>query len=69
MTEFRSECEVFRAFRLTNFQAQSATDGELLGAFLRCIVEMATRDQSGAAIEHLRHQADLLAAMPERYRP
>ncbi len=65
------ETEPFRIFRLTNFQAQSATDGELLGALLRCIVEMATRDQSGAAIEHLRHQADLAEAMlpPRAERP
>ena len=65
------ETEPFRAFRLTQFDAATATDGELLGAFLRCIVEMATRDQSGAAIEHLRHQADLLEAMlpPRAERP
>ncbi len=65
------ETEPFRAFRLTQFDAARATDGELLGAFLRCIVEMATRDQSGAAIEHLRHQADLLEAMlpPRAERP
>ncbi len=71
MTQFFEETEPFRIFRLTNFQAQSATDGELLGAFLRCIVEMATRDQSGAAIEHLRHQADLQEAMlpPRAERP
>lgn len=55
MTQFIDETEPFRIFRLTNFQAQSATDGELLGVFLRCIVEMATRNQSGTAIEHLRH--------------
>ena len=57
------ETEPLRAFRLTNTEAQRLSDGELLGVFLRCIVEMAARDQSGAAIEHLRHQADLLEAM------
>ncbi len=71
MTEFRSEDEPLRVFRLTNFQAQSATDGELLGAFLRVIVEMLSRDQSGAVVEHLRHQADLAETMlpPRAARP
>ncbi len=71
MTQFIEETEPFRIFRLTNFQARSATDGELLGVFLRRIVEMATWDQSGAAIDHLRHQADLLEAMlpPRAERP
>jgi hypothetical protein len=65
------ETEPFRVFWLTNFEAQSATDGELLGAFLRCTVEMLCRDRSGAVVEHLRHQADLAEAMlpPRAERP
>ncbi len=65
------ETEPFRAFRLTQFDAATATDGELLGGFLRCIVEMLSRDQSGAAIKHLRQQADLAEAMlpPRAERP
>ncbi len=65
------ETEPFRAFRLTQFDAATATDGELLGAFLRCIVEMSSRDQSGAVVEHLRHQANLAEAIlpPRAERP
>ncbi len=71
MTELRSECEVFRAFRLTQFEAQRLGDGQLLGALLRVIVEMLSRDQSGAVVEHLRKQADLAEAMlpPRAERP
>ncbi len=63
MTEIRSEDEVFRAFRLTQFEAQRLSDGQLLGALLRVITEMLSRDLSGAVVEHLRHQADLAEAM------
>ena len=63
MTEIRSEDEVFRAFRLTQFEAQDLSDGQLLGAFLRVIAEMLSRDQSGAVVEHLRKQADLAEAL------
>ena len=52
MTEIRSEDEVYRAFRLTQFEAQRLSDGQLLGALLRVIVEMLSRDQSGAVVEH-----------------
>ena len=65
------ETEPFRAFRLAGFEAQRLSDGDLLGLFLRCIVELGTRDQSGAAVDHLRHQADLFEAMlpPRAERP
>ena len=65
------ETEPFRAFRLTNFEAQRLSDGQLLGAFLRCTVEMLSRDLSGAVVEHLRHQADLAEIMlpPRAERP
>lgn len=65
------ETEPFRVFRLTNFEAQSATDGELLGALHRSTVEMLCRDQSGAVVALLRHQADLAEAMlpPRAERP
>ena len=65
------ETEPFRVFRLTNFEAQSATDGELLGALWRVLTEMACRDKSGVVVEHLRHQADLAEAMlpPRAERP
>ncbi len=71
MTEIRSEDEVFRAFRLTQFEAQDLSDGQLLGGLLRFVVEMLTRDQSGAAVQHLRHQADLAEAIlpPPAERP
>ena len=71
MTEIRSEDEVFRAFRLTQFEAQRLGDGQLLGAFLRVITEMLSRDQSGAVVALLRHQADLAEAMlpPRAERP
>ena len=61
------EDEVFRAFRLTQLEAQRLGDGQLLGGFLRFVVEMLSRDQSGAVVEHMRHQADLAeAALPPR---
>ena len=63
------ESEVFRAYRLTRSGIEQMTDGERLGALLRVIEEMVVNDQSMVIVEHLRHQADLLAAMPERYRP
>jgi len=63
MSEIRSEDEVFRAFRLTQCEADQLTDGQLLGGFLRFVVEMLSRDQSGAVVEHMRHQADLAEAM------
>ncbi len=71
MTEFRSEDEVFRAFRLTQFEAQRLGDGQLLGGLLRFVVEMLSRDQSGAVVALLRHQADLAEAMlpPRAERP
>jgi hypothetical protein len=71
MTEIRSEDEVFRAFRLTQCDAQELGDGQLLGGFLRFVVEMLSRDQSGAVVEHLRHQAALAEAMlpPRAERP
>ncbi len=71
MTEIRSEDEVFRAFRLTQCEADQLTDGQLLGALLRIVTEMLSRDQSGAVVEHMRHQADLAEAMlpPRAERP
>ncbi len=71
VTEIQSEDEVFRAFRLTQCEADQLTDGQLLGGFLRFVAEMLSRDQSGAVVEHLRHQADLAEAMlpPRAERP
>jgi len=71
MSEIRSEDEVFRAFRLTQCEADQLTDGQLLGGWLRFTTEMLSRDQSGAVVEHLRHQADLAEAMlpPRAERP
>jgi hypothetical protein len=71
MTEIRSEPEWFRAFRLTQFEAQRLSVGQLLGVILRCIVELLCRDQSGAVVALLRHQADLADAMlpPRAERP
>ena len=69
MTEIRSEDEVFRAFRLTQFEAQDLSDGQLLGAFLRVIVEMLSRDQSGAVVAHMRHQADMAEVMLRHHAP
>jgi hypothetical protein len=71
MTEIRSEDEVFRAFRLTQCEADQLTDGQLLGGLLRFVTEMLSRDQSGAVVELLRHQADLADAMlpPRAERP
>jgi len=71
MTEIRSEDEVFRAFRLSQLEAAALTDGQLLGALLRVVTEMLSRDQSGTVVEHMRHQADLAEAMlaPSAERP
>jgi hypothetical protein len=71
MTEIRSEDEVFRAFRLTQCEADQLTDGQLLGGLLRFVTEMLSRDQSGAVVAHMRHQADLAEAMlpPRAERP
>ncbi len=47
------------------------SDGQLLGGLLRFVVEMLSRDQSGAVVSHLRHQATLAEAMlpPPEERP
>jgi hypothetical protein len=59
------ESEVFRAYRMTRSGIEQMTDGELLGALNRVVVEMAVRDQSVVIIEQLQMQIDLLLAMPE----
>ncbi len=71
MTEIRTEPEWFRAFRLTQNEAQNLSDGQLLGVISRCVVELLCRDLSGAVVALLRHQADLAEAMlpPSAERP
>ena len=63
MTEIRSEPEWFRAFRLTQCEAEKLSVGQLLGVIARCIVTLLCRDRSGAVVALLRHQADLAEAM------
>ncbi len=71
MTEIRTEPEWFRAFRLTQFEAQRLSVGQLLGVISRCIVELLCRDRSGAVVALLRRQADMAEAMlpPRAERP
>ena len=66
MTEFRSECEVFRAYRMTRSGVEQMTEGERLGAFNRVVEEMIVNDESVVIIEQLQMQIDFLLAMPER---
>ena len=71
MSEIRSEPEWFREFRLSQLEAAALTDGQVLGKHMRYVTEMLSRDQSGAAVEYMRHQADLAEAMlaPSAERP
>jgi hypothetical protein len=64
--KFKTETEVFRAFRMANFGAQGLSDGKVQGVFQRMIVEMVARGKAAVVIEYLRRQADLLEAEPER---
>ena len=66
--KFKTETEVFRAFRLANFGAQRLSDDEAWAVLQHIVDKMVAGDPSAVVIGQFRHQADLLETMLNRER-